>query len=545
MLIGAWSNFLGASQQLDALRLPEGLGVDARNMRLGFSDLRPWNRPGTVVTTGGSTPLISLYRMNRAVVSDTSEWLQWTTDVDVVRTLISTDPTEEIFYTGSGAPKSTDNVIGLPAAPGPASARTMGIPAPPTRMTVAIATAGTGTTETRVYVDTFVNDKGRESAPGLSRTLNAVKNDATVDISDLSAIPSGNHGITLRRIYVSIDGGDFLRCLEIIATATTATDTGDRGSVLQTGGDTSKPAWLEPPSNLKGLIALHGSMVGGFFGKTAAVCVPGKPWAWPVEYQETLHDDIVATAHWRSNWLILTTSSPVILRGGPTLWDKEPLPLEQPCRSKRSTVSFQHGACWAGSDGLCYAGDNGAGVITKGLLSKEQWEALNPDTMLGTRIEGYYVGFYDDGTPGAFMIDPLAPQGLVFLSAAAQGAYYDGFSGRTYLQDTGNVIKRWGSGTALTATFKTGIKRTPYPCNAGWAMVVADDPQSVEFTLWAELLQTDGSRVWTEIYSATVTSGEPFALPGDYLSDKFQVQVRTTLPVQGVLLGEEIDDVVT
>lgn len=541
MLIAAWSNFLGANLQLHPKRLPDGIGVSASNLRRGFADLRPWKAPATVVTTGGATPLISLYRMNRMVASDTATWLQWTMDVDVVRSLIPTDPTEEIYYTGDGFPKVTDNVIGLPAAPGPAAWRTLGIPKPPTAMaTPTINVAGTAPNETRVYVDTFINDRNRESAPGLAVTV-VVAGGSTMNGTGLSGVPSGNHGIDRRRIYCSTDGGDFLLVVEQAATLTTWADNLARGEVLQSGGDTSKPAWLEPPTGLKGLIALWNNMIGGFVGKYVAVCVPGKPWAWPLEYQEVLHDDVVATGKWQSNWLVLTTSTPVLLRGGPVLFDKQDAPLAQACIAKRSVVSFLHGVCWAGPSGLCYVGQ-GANIVTEGILSKEQWEALNPASIIGTRFERYYVGFYNDGQAKGFMIDPLNPQGIIWLTFGARGQFYDPISDRLYLQNTGNVIQRWNHGSDLTASFKTNVVRHQCDVNPAFAMLVADVPVVVQFKLWANILQPNGARLWTLVVDQSVTTGEPFQLPSGYMAQDFQVQVDTTGALQGVMLAEAIED---
>lgn len=543
MQIAAWSNFVGANRQVHPRRLAEGLGVNAENLRLGSADLRPWNAPLTVVTTGGVTPLISLYRTNRATVSDTDYWWQWTTDVDVVRTLVGTDTSEEIFYSGDGAPKSTDNVIGLPPNPGPASARTMGIPFPPTQMAAAVATTGSGTAQTRTYVDTFLNDRGRESAPGLPRTI-VCNASATVNLTDLSVVPGGNHGIVTRCIYVSIDGSDYQLCVEQVATLTTATDTGSRGRVLETGGDTTKPAWLPPPTNLRGLTALWNGMLGGFFGKTFCVSEPGKPWAWPVEYQDTVHDDIVGTGVWGQNWLLLTTSTPILLRGGPLLFDRTPLAFNQACVSKRSIKGMGHGVCWASPNGLCYAGDVGAPrVVTDGILTAEQWRELNPATIVATQWERFYVGFYVVSSQRrGFMIDPLNPQGIVFLTFGANGVFYDPISDRLYLLDEGNVIKRWGAGSPLTATFKTAIVRAAAEVTPRAVMVTADEPMSVQFKLWANLQQSNGTRVWTEVESLTITSGQPVTLKGDYLAQEYQAEIKSAGPVQGVQLADAIED---
>ena len=545
MLIAAWSNFIGANRRITPRRLADGLGADAYNMRLGSMDLRPWNAPATVVTTGGATPLISAYRMDRATISDTASWLQWSVDVDVVRSLIPNDTTEEIYYSGDGAPKLTDNELALPAIPGPAAWRTLGVPKPTTQMAApTVLVAGTGANETRVYVDTFVNTKNRESAPGIPRAFTCLAG-STANLTGLGAAPGGAHDINRRRIYCSTDGGDYLLVVEQLSGPDTATDSLARVAVLQSGGDPSKPAWEEPPADTFGLISLWNGMIGGIVApKTYGVCEPGKPWAWPVEYQESVSDNIVATGKWLQNWLILTTANPYLVTGSsPLSLSNQPIPFNQACVSKRSVVSLGHGVCWASPDGLCYVGQGGQQVLTEGLLSPEQWQALNPAGMIGSRVERYYVGFYNDGTAKGFLIDPLNPAGgLIFLTFGARGAYYDPISTRLYMQDTGNTIKRWGAGSALTATFKTPIRRHLYLTNPGYAMVVADEPASVVVKLWANVLQPGGALNWTLVFNRTITSGEPFALPGGYLSQEFQAQIGTASPVQGLLLAEDAED---
>lgn len=535
MLIAAWSDFLGAVPMVQPKRLGPGFGVSVSNLRPGFADLRGWNAASTVVTTGGVSTLISAYRMGRTLVSDTQYWLQWTTDVDVVRSLIENDTTEEIYYTGDGAPKRTDNTLALPGGPAPAAFRSLGIPAPTAAMTAVELVAGTGSNVTRVYVDTFVNNQGRESAPGVPRTI-VIKSDSTATLSGFDPLPGGYPDVTLRRIYCSTDGSDFQRVAEIAVATVSTTDNLARGAVLQSGGDDDKPAWLMPPTGLKGLIGLWNGMIGGFYGKTYCVCEPYKPWAWPVEYQEPVFDDIVGTGRWLQNWLILTTATPVLVTGSsPLSLNEQPLPFNWACRSKRSIANLGHGVAWASQNGAAYMGINGPRMLTEGILSPEQWQAMNPDTMIGTRIERYYAIFYNDGSAKGLLIDPLSPSGVIYLTQGARGVFYDDLSDRLYLLDTGNTIKRWGGGSAAAVDFKTGIKRHPYPTNPACGLVVADSPVSVQVTLWA-----DG----TQVYNATVTSGEVFPLPGGYMAQDFQARMVTTGPVQALLIGEDFQDLI-
>lgn len=545
MLIAAWSNFIGCNLRATARKLPDGIGVNAVNLRLGSGALEPWKAPATVVTTGGATPLISAYRMDRSTISDTGEWLQWDVDVDVAQSLVASDPNEEIYFTGDGPPKLTDATLALPAIPGPAAWRTLGVPKPATQMAAPVVlVAGSGTTESRVYIDTFVNSRGRESAPGIARAF-ACPAGSTATLTGLSSVPGGSHDIALRRIYCSTDGGDYLRVVEQLATLTTATDNLARGAVLQSGGDTSKPAWEEPPASMFGLINLWNGMIGAVTApKSYGVCEPGKPWAWPVEYQEPVNYDIVGTGRWLQNWLILTTGHPYLVTGSsPLSLSNQPIPFNQACVSKRSICSMGYGVVWASQDGLCFMGQGGPRLLTEATMTPDQWQALVPSTIIGSRIERYYVGFYNDGAAKGFIIDPLATDGsIIFLSFGARGAYFDPISTRLYLQDTGNTIKRWGAGAALTATHKTGIVRSKVLTNPGFGMVMADEPASVVVTLWANVLQASGVQVWTQVFSDTVTACEPFPLPGGYLAHDFQAQLQTGKPVNALLIADDVSD---
>jgi hypothetical protein len=199
---------------------------------------------------------------------------------------------------------------------------------------------------------------------------------------------------------------------------------------------------------------------------------------------------------------------------------------------------------WAGPNGLCYFGQGGRSIITESLFTPEQWSAIVPSTIIGARYEKFYVGFYNDGALKGFMVDPLDPKSFVWLTQGARGRFWDPVSERLFIQDVGNTIKRWNHPTAgyLSATFKTGVVRHPYPTNAAYAIVVGDASISCVVTLWGNLPQADGTLAWTQIYTGTVTVGIPFVLPGGYECREFQAQLVTTSPVQGLLIAEEPED---
>lgn len=535
MLIGRWFGIVGANLQVEDKLLPDSLGRDVRNLQLGFGDFTTWGAANVVHTLPVGPAQSSIYRMGRDAPSDVAYWLSSPNDVDYVRVPLVGDTTERTFYTGESEPRFTNNVIGLAGPPYPSAYRTAGVPAPPAGFSVALGSAGSGATEQRVYLDTFVTDQGEEGPPNPATATISVAGGSTVNISLLAPPPSGPHGINRRRIYVSTSGSEFRRVLEQSSTLTTATDTGVRGDVLPSGGSTSKPAWLAPPSDLRGAIELWNGMIGGFYANTYAVCVAYRPWAWPLEYQRAVPDKIVASGKWGGNWLLLTTGQPRLVTGSsPASLSDQPVPFKHPCVSKRSAVSWTEGTAWASNEGLVSFGMHGPRELTKGTLTPKQWANLNPQSIVGCEFDGYYFGFYNDGARQGFMLDLRDPQGgIVFLDQGATAVFQDSISQRPYLLDTGNVIRKWDTGSKLSGRFLSGIKRHPYRTNPGAALVVAS-AYPLTFKLFA-----DGALRHTR----TVTSNEPFPLPANYLAREFQVEVTGTNSWQGILLGEDFDDI--
>jgi hypothetical protein len=530
--------FLAANGNLNPKLLGEGIGVNAVNLDVSQGDFRGLRSASSAHTlTGYGSQQISLYRMGRDTPSDTQYWLAFNTDADFARSMLANDPTERTYYTGvGGKPRYTDNTF-LGTAPYPTGSVELGVPAPSGGIAAALNTAGPGATETRVYTDTFVRANGDESAPNTTPSSISVTGGSTVNLNSLAAVPSGNHGITLRRIYVSTSGGPFQQCVEQAAGTTSALDSGARGPVLQTGGSTTKPAWLTPPDDLKGITELWSGMHGAFEDKAYRVCVPFSPHAWPVEYRRAVPDKIVGTAKWGQQWLIATTGLPRVVTGTtPGGMGDTPIYFRQACVSKRSVRSVGHGVCWASNSGLCYHGQRGTAIITERILTKAQWRALNPASIIGANWGDWYIGFYSEGAEGAeggFMINTTQPDGVIWLTQVAAGVFEDSISESLYLLTTGNVIRKWDAGTVQSATFRSKVFRHPSPSCPSAARVVAST-YPVTFSMWA-----DGS---LKVNAKTVTNDDVFRLPGGYMAEEFQVEVSGTGPLEAVFVGEEVVD---
>lgn len=545
------SGFLGANKALQSKLLPPGVGVDSKNQKPGRGDLRPWKVPLTSATVPAGRKTI--YRMGRDVANDGLYWLSWTTIVHAVRGFLATDTTERTYFTGSGTPKVTDNTIGLATAPYPTTSRELGVPAPATALILTETTPGTGTDELRFYVQTFVTDKGEESKPSALASI-TVKPGAIIAITGLAAVPAGNYGITLRRIYRTVVGNStsqFYRLIEQAAATTTATDapTTPSAITLDSNGPDGEEgrAWDVPPTDLKHLTPMWAGMMAGISGRSVRYCEPFRPHAWPVAY-ETLPADVtpVALAVWDRNLLVLTTGRPYLVTGSaPSSLGDDPLPFRQSCIGERSATAVGDGACWAAPDGLAYYGARGAMLLTAGLMLRDDWQALKPETIIGVQYEGAYMGIYEpsSGVLKAFLIDPRNPTGIYFLDLGYSAAYFDELTDSLYVLD-GTNVKKWDAGASfMTATFKSMVHRLPRPANLGYMKVTADSfPCTVTVTAsWVDSAGTPQTSTETR----AVTGTQPVALKAGFVADDWQVEVSTAGAVQGVALATSVSELAT
>ncbi len=526
------SGFRGENRALPPINIPETVGVLSQNQNPVRGDLRPWNAPLAVATVPAGRKTI--YRMGRDAASDTNYWLSWPGEVNVVRGSIADDLTERTYYSGDGFPKWTDNTM-LSSAPYPATWRALGIPAPATPALLSASGGVSATTETRFYVYTYVSDKGEESAPSPVSAMLTCKTDDTVTLSALAAAPAGNYGINRIRIYRTqsdaAGNAEFFFLRELTSTLTSTTD--DNRTLGEVMPSTT---WLTPPEDLRGLNGLWNGMLAGISGNAVRVCEAYKPYAWPLAYEILPRGgEPVALATFGQSLLVLTTGAPSLVTGGsPDALDEQPLAWNEACVSARSVVSFGHGVAWACPDGLAYFGAGGPKMITNGLMTREDWQAIDPASIVGSLYEGAYLGFYTvAGVTKGFLVDPLQPTGLYFTDIPGQAAFFDALQDQLYVLD-GTSIQKWNAGEAMTATFRSKVFRTPKPLSFAAAEVVAQD-YPVTCKVYA-----DGVLKHTQ----TVLAANPFRLPSGFLAQAWQLELSTTgAAIQGMAMAQSMSEI--
>ena len=544
-----FAGWLGANTQINKMLLAEGVGTDSQNQAPGRADLRPWHVPSTVTNVPYDTQRKSLYRMGRATASDTLYWLSWSTVVHAIRGFDAEDLQERTYFSGAaGGPAWTDNTMALPSTPYPTSSRPLGVPGPTAAPILAIDTAGSSTDqEVRTYVTTFVNDLGWESAPSPPATITC-NTDALITVSNMEAAPSGNYGINRRRIYRTQTGStsaEFfleydLSSADLVYTGGAQSWTESTAAVssydpLET--QTTLGGWLPCPSDATCLTQLWNMMAAVITGKSLRFCVAGTIYAWPYDYELVIADQPIALGVWGQNLLVLTAGRfPSLITGqDPASMSEQPIndfPFNGACQSVTSVISFPHGVAWAGPDGLCYLGASGSRVITSGLIHPADWQALGPSTMVCSQFYGMAVVFYYDTAATAwkgFMVDPINPTGIYWLSQGYQAVYADPLTSSMFVLDTMGHIQKWDAGASfMTATFTSRAVRTA-SANMGFARVLAD---SYPVTL---SVIADGVTRATR----SITSDDVFSLPGGYEAQVWQVHVETTgAPITSAHIAE-------
>ncbi len=538
MAVITLSGFVGSNSAVDPRLLSEQVGTRVVDAEPGRGDLRPLKAATNVATVPSSPQRLTIARMGRGTASDSNYWLSASTVCNFVLGQESGDTTERTYFSGSGTPKWTDNVMGLGGGPPyPQASRELAVPAPLTAPTLVLTTDGTATESVRFYVYTYVNDLGWESAPSpLSAGLTA-KDGATVAISGMSLAPAGNYGIDRIRIYRTQAGSDganyyFLR---EIAIGTTSTDDGRAldGAIATIG-------WLPPDATGFGLTGMWNGMYALITGdgKTVTFCEPYAPYAWPVKYDISTRDKAVALGVWGQSLLVLTNGAPRLITGSsPDGLDDSGLPMVQPCLSARGVVSMGHGVVWPSAEGLAYAGDSGQMVLTNGILTETQWRALVPSSMIAGRYGKWYVCSYNDGAGRkGFMIDPLNPAGGIwYLSYGWDACYYDELQDALYILN-GAQIKKFDAGSAGSATFTSKVFVQQAPTNFGYCKVIAAGyPVTVK-------ISSDAAGTMTTRMTKTVTNREPFTLPSGFRSEEWQFEVTSAYHVQAVRVATSVQE---
>jgi len=511
--------FAGLKPILDPLLLQQSDAVLAENVRLVSGALSALKGSTTLKALTKTAPQ-TIFRYGNSS-NENEHWLEFLADTDVIRSPIASDSYDRLYWADGATARYAPNSLILSGGSYPGGSYILGVPAPDTPPGIGSYTGGSGSTaETRTYVMTYVSAYGEEGPPSAASGLVTIDPTAAVGLTGLATGPSGAYNIATKRIYRSSTVGTQARFQFVVEIPVATATYSDTKSQADLGEELPSTEWYPPPSGLKGLKALPNGAAIGFVNNTAHLSEPNLPHAWPHQYP--IEDRIVGIGIFRQSAVLLTTGKPYLMSGAdPAAMSTERLELSQACVSKKSIVETGDGVLYASPDGIVSISSAGMDILTKGLLTRAQWQAYNPSSMVAAVHDSrYHVLYQTTGGQRGWLIFDFSGQGATFTAAnlnsatAVTALYADHRSDTLYMAQGTNIV-RFDAGSALTYTWRSKTFRAPFSMNFGKAQLVAS-AYPVTMRLYG-----DGVLRFTK----SVTDGNLFNLPSGYRALDYQIEV--------------------
>ena len=534
--------FLGINPRTPARLLADEQAQIASNCPMFYGSLRAINDVSAPVYNFQNIAPMTIYRFGQTISSDTLYWFLFTGDVDLVRTPISGDTTERTYYSDGQFPKWTDNILALQGTGTryPFNYRKLGVPAPTTPATVGVAGTATGTIiEDRVYIYTWVTDKGEESAPSPPSADVQVLTGQTVNLTNFDLLPTGNIVIRSCRIYRSTSG-TYLFVQEITAAQSQVRPPAIvyNDNVLTTNLGEACPSltWLPPPPDLIGFVLMPNGILAGFKNRDVYMCDPYHPFAFPIANINTVDYPIVGLGVMNNTLCVLTSGIPYWITGtDPLNMVVTKADLVQGCVSKRSIVSMLGSVIYASPDGLVSMNNNGSTILTLSIFTRAQWQALNPQNISAYQFETQYVAFFSTG--GGFIYD-FSTQTFMNHTINAIAGYQDLIKDTLYLANSNNAIVKWQQGNYMNYQWKSKRFTNPYAISFSCMKVIADNYVSPIQVI----INSSSDGGYTNVYNFNVTSREPFRLPA-YLILDFDITINSSVEIFSVSIATSMDEI--
>ena len=357
--------------------------------------------------------------------------------------------------------------------------------------------------DTRRVIYTYVTGRGEESAPS------PVSIAVVCDQDDHAQIVIGAHplnrDIGAWRSYRTNTGtagapfqfeGEYLITNK---TVTVTTPSSELGEICPT------TMWAEPPAKLRGLINMPNGIMAGFFDNTVCFCESFVPYAWPVGYQLTVPHPIVALGAFGQTLVVMHQGGVDYISGS----DSASMSIQkdvskQACVSYRSIVSVEGGIIYASPDGLCLAAGQGVELITKNSFMRQEWQDINPASIIGGYSEQTYFGGWSNGANnGVFMLH-LPTLKITTINLQGSAVFSDTATDTLYLAQGTNVVALFKGNDRRLATWRSKIAVMPKHLGYAWLTMESsfEHPVTVKWYVDAALVHT-----------VVLTSRTPVRLP--------------------------------
>jgi hypothetical protein len=382
-------NFGGLVPRMSPRLLAGGQALRAELTKLWSGEIRPFIEKAKI-----DVPLVQDC-MAKTIYKFKDVWLSWCADVDVVTGFTLDQGSERLYYTGDGGPKITTYPLAVASLPTPANSLPLGVPEPTLPPILGTPTGTAGTPQLRYYVYTWYSNFDEESVPSPPS--------AGINVSDGQHVPIQIPmpmvqpvNIETVRVYRT-NGGPFLFVKEVpfedVAAGKVVTDDVKN---IDLGEAIISTTFYPPPNNIQGLIGLSSGSFAAFHDNRVVFSEPYQPHAWPPEYEKIFDFPVVALGTYGNTLVVATTGYTYLVAGtDPRSLSVDRVPDPYPCVSKRSMVSADRGVVYASGEGLVFVGLYGTQILTRALMTRDEWQQFNPSTMHGVIFDGRYYGFYE------------------------------------------------------------------------------------------------------------------------------------------------------
>lgn len=570
------AGFSGMWPIRDVRALPDNAAAYAMNVRAdGGAYLKPARTHQLRVNVAPTTTFVyAIYTgtdpITQPVFTNSYWWQHADANTDVVRSPLVNDSFQRYYWASPStglkyAAKadilagSTGLVLGVPVP-----TTTVGITPPPPAGTAGEASLPR---TTRSYAYTWINVYGEESQPsppgeGTGFVENGVGNRVWT-VTNIQHPPVAGAGanfstIRLYRTVTALSGvTQYYKVTDIAAGSPGAlTAYADAFTDLQITGNVQLEStyWAGPPAGLQGLAAMPNGILVGWVGNTLYFSENYRPHAWPVEYQIAVEHPVVGLGVFGNTCVVCTTGNVFLVQGTKSAalsLTKTDAMLS--CVSRLSIVAAPEGVYYASDEGLVLVGAGGISIVTRELISREQWQRdFQPNKIRAMFHNGEYVGGIFN-TTGGFRFSPTNPSALgvtwwgqanefpINLNVEAQ-------TGRAHMLSFNNTgatsinLFEWekADNPYQTMTWKSKEYQTPWPMNfrVGQAYFDVNPSSPVHLKIWATLRGYPGTTTKTLIFDQNISvSGQEFKLPSGFRADVWEVELSGAAALESLLLA--------
>ena len=197
-------NFGGIRPRISPRLLPNNAATSSQNTKLLEGELRGYHNPNFYADLSGfAFPVGRAYRIPASVTGGSDAWMAWQSpNTDIVRSPVLNDQYNRYYWASDNGVPMYNTLARIVAGNSGANAPWyLGVPQPANALTVG-ATGGSGATETRSYVYTFVTAYNEEGPPSNPTTSTQYSNASSWNLSNGSTSWTG--GAQVNVAYVNI-----------------------------------------------------------------------------------------------------------------------------------------------------------------------------------------------------------------------------------------------------------------------------------------------------------------------------------------------------